>query len=55
MNNEIKIKGIPYKIGAHNLVFWKPAKEWLKSTKSKEDIEKIIDMRKKNNTYYQVG
>ena len=46
---QIKIRGIQYKIGAHGLVYWKPAGEWLKSTKSKEDIEKIILMRKKGN------
>ena len=46
-NNPIVIKAIPHKIGVHNLVYWKPHGEWLRSSKSVESIELAYAAREK--------
>ena len=43
----ININHIAHKIGVHNLVYWKPDGEWLRSSKSVESIELAYAAREK--------
>ena len=43
----INIKAIPHKIGVHNLVYWKPHGEWVRSSKPVESIELAYAAREK--------
>lgn len=47
MSKEVKIKGIPHKIGIHGLPMWKPNGEWVKCSRSVKSIEMALAERKK--------